>query len=455
MLENGQMVLLNIRDILPNRFQPRIHFDNVKLNELAESIRKYGLIQPIVVRQIGNKFEIIAGERRFKASTMANRETVPAIILNISDRESEELALLENIQREDLTPIEEAVSYKRILDAGYITQEELAKKIGKTQATIANKIRLLNLDDQVQDALLHGKISERHARSLLRINNHEQQSQMLKRIIDERLTVKMVDKEINQLLENEEKTVNLNTIIPTVQINDNGAKPVSSHKIIRVNPPIELEPKIEEKGKEPYNMNNEQQNIMPGYNPQPINQGVVMPQANPTPVVNDQPIPAQPMNQEMIQTQPAISYPNTQVGPTIIPNEPVTSVPAPVNNVEVPIINEPPMPTIDQNQVSTVEPVSIPNPVLAEPAPMSMDSPVTDNIKMDIPDDDIIEPDGSVSTVVDSTPAPVNTPPIQFTEVLNVLRNASSTIEKLGFYVKLDEIDMGNTYQATFIINKN
>lgn len=200
MYENGQLVVLNINDILPNRFQPRIRFDEVKLQELAESIHKYGVIQPIVVRPINNKYEIIAGERRFKAGKLASKATIPAIVVNLSDKDSEEIALLENIQRQELTAIEEAVSYKRILDMGYITQEGLAKKIGKSQSTIANKIRLLNLDDQVQDALLHGRISERHARSLLRLGNREAQVMMLWRIIGERLTVKRTDDEIKKYL---------------------------------------------------------------------------------------------------------------------------------------------------------------------------------------------------------------------------------------------------------------
>ena len=201
MFENGQLTVLNINDILPNRFQPRIRFDEEKLEELAESIGKYGVIQPIVVRPVGNKFEIIAGERRYKASKLANKSTIPAIIVNLSDKDSEEIALLENIQRQQLSPIEEAVSYKRILDMGYITQEQLAKKLGKSQSTIANKIRLLNLDDEVQSYLLNNKISERHARSLLRIPDKEKQVEMLHRIVDERLTVKQTDKEIEKLKE--------------------------------------------------------------------------------------------------------------------------------------------------------------------------------------------------------------------------------------------------------------
>ncbi len=199
MQENGKLTVLNMQDILPNRFQPRIRFDEEKLEELALSISKYGVIQPIVVRPVGNKFEIIAGERRFKASRLANRSTIPAIVINLSDKDSEEIALLENVQRQQLNPIEEAVSYKRILDMGYINQEQLAKKIGKSQSSIVNKIRLLNLEDEVQSYLLNNKISERHARSLLRISNKEQQISMLHRIVEERLTVKQTDREVAKL----------------------------------------------------------------------------------------------------------------------------------------------------------------------------------------------------------------------------------------------------------------
>ena len=222
MFENGQLTVLNINDILPNRFQPRIRFDEEKLEELAESIGKYGVIQPIVVRPVSNKYEIIAGERRYKASKLANKSTIPAIIVNLSDKDSEEIALLENIQRQQLSPIEEAVSYKRILDMGYITQEQLAKKLGKSQSTIANKIRLLNLDDEVQSYLLNNKISERHARSLLRIPDKEKQVEMLHRIVEERLTVKQTDKEIEKLREE-------------IQINNRPAKP----ETISINKPSE------------------------------------------------------------------------------------------------------------------------------------------------------------------------------------------------------------------------
>src|SRR5574344_3034362 len=198
----SQVLQVNIDDIIPNRFQPRIAFDDKGLNELAASIKEHGIIQPLVLRKLGNKYEIIAGERRYKAATLAGLTKVPAVISNIDDNKSAEIALVENIQRRDLTPIEEARSYKNLLDKGYLTQEELAKKMGLSQPAIANKLRLLNLDDSVQQALLENKISERHARSLLVLPNKEDQKLWLDKIINERMTVRQLDTELKKQTEN-------------------------------------------------------------------------------------------------------------------------------------------------------------------------------------------------------------------------------------------------------------
>ena len=198
-MDNREIKILNIDDVLPNRFQPRIQFDEKAINELAESIKVHGVIQPIVVRKISDKYEIIAGERRYKASVLAGKKEIPAIITSLDDKDSAEIALIENIQRQNLTPIEEAISYKKILDMGYLNQITLGEKLGKTQSTIANKLRLLNLNDEVQEALMESKISERHARSLLRLNN-DLQPIMLNRIINERLTVRKTDEEIEKML---------------------------------------------------------------------------------------------------------------------------------------------------------------------------------------------------------------------------------------------------------------
>ena len=202
-MDNKEIKILNIDDVLPNRFQPRIQFDEKSINELAESIKTYGVIQPIVVRKVSDKYEIIAGERRYKASVLAGKTTIPSIIVDLNDKDSAEIALIENIQRQNLTPIEEAISYKKILDMGYLTQVTLGEKLGKTQSTIANKLRLLNLEDDVQEALMKNKISERHARSLLKLNGQDQIN-MLNRVINERLTVRKLDEEIDKLISNGE-----------------------------------------------------------------------------------------------------------------------------------------------------------------------------------------------------------------------------------------------------------
>ena len=195
-----EIVEVSLDSIIPNRFQPRLSFDEQGLNELAKSIRQHGIIQPLVLRKIGNKYEIIAGERRYKASYIAGLTKVPAVIINLNDNESAEVAIVENLQREDLSPIEEARSYKKLLDRGYLTQDELASRMGKTQATISNKLRLLNLDEKVQDALLDNKISERHARSLLKLTNKEDQVEMLDEIINKRMNVRLTEDAINNKL---------------------------------------------------------------------------------------------------------------------------------------------------------------------------------------------------------------------------------------------------------------
>lgn len=197
---NEQVQEIFIEDIIPNRFQPRLTFDEKALQELSDSIKIHGVIQPLVLRKIGNKYEIIAGERRYKASCLAGLKKVPAIVREMTDNESAEVALIENVQRKNLSSIEEAQSYRNLLDRGYLTQDELAQKLGVSQSTIANKMRLLNLCDEVQNALLNEQISERHARSLLQLANPDDQKNMLNRIIKERLTVKQLDNEIKKKL---------------------------------------------------------------------------------------------------------------------------------------------------------------------------------------------------------------------------------------------------------------
>lgn len=201
---DNEVVYLYLDDIIPNRFQPREVFDDQALKELAISIKEHGVIQPIIVRKVENKYEIIAGERRYKASTMAGLTKIPAIVKNLDDKESSKIALIENLQRRDLTPIEEARTYQKILELEPgMTQDQLAATMGKTQSVVSNKLRLLALPDEIQDALLKEKISERHARSLLNLTNKNDQIKMLDKIIAERMTVRELDKEIKEMNDNQ------------------------------------------------------------------------------------------------------------------------------------------------------------------------------------------------------------------------------------------------------------
>ena len=205
-----------VEDIIPNRFQPRLSFDDTSLNDLALSIKQHGIIQPLVLRRKNDKYEIIAGERRFKAAKLAGLASVPAVISNLDDNASAEVAIVENIQRKDLTAIEEAKSFQALLDKGYMTQDELARKMGLSQSAISNKLRLLTLDESVQEAILSEKISERHARTLLKVPSHEKQKELLNKIINERLTVKQLEDEIKnmELTPNNEINVTSKPIAP-------------------------------------------------------------------------------------------------------------------------------------------------------------------------------------------------------------------------------------------------
>lgn len=201
-----EVVKIPIDKIIPNRYQPRTVFDEDKIEELSRTIHTHGVIQPIVVRKYSEDlFEIIAGERRYRAMKRLNWTEVPAIVRDLSDKETASIALIENLQREELTAIEEALAYQQLLELHSLTQEALAQRLGKGQSTVANKLRLLKLPKIVQEAILKREISERHARALIAIKDETVQTQMVELIKENDWNVRQLEEQIQQLLHPIEK----------------------------------------------------------------------------------------------------------------------------------------------------------------------------------------------------------------------------------------------------------
>lgn len=217
---NEEIVNISIEKIRPNPYQPRKNFSKKALDELSQSIKAYGVIQPISVRKINdNSYELVAGERRLRASELAELEKIPAIIVNMKDQDSAVLALIENLQREDLNFIEEAEGYSNLINDHGLTQQELAIKVGKNQSTVANKLRILRLSDKVKKMLLENGLSERHARALLKLPDESLQLAVLERVIDKDMTVKKTESLIKGMLEDltkeeeEENKQNIKSLI--------------------------------------------------------------------------------------------------------------------------------------------------------------------------------------------------------------------------------------------------
>ena len=186
--------MVKISKVEPNREQPRKQFDEESLNELAESIKQYGIIQPIVVCDKKSYYEIVAGERRWRAAKLAGLKEVPVIIREFTEEELVEIALIENIQREDLNPIEEAQAYKKMMDMFHVKQEDVAKKVSKSRAAVANSMRLLKLCEEVQQMIIDGTLSTGHARCLITIEDAEKQKQIAEQIINHHLSVRETEK---------------------------------------------------------------------------------------------------------------------------------------------------------------------------------------------------------------------------------------------------------------------
>ena len=417
---------LNINDIMPNRFQPREIFDEQALNELALSIKEHGVIQPIIVRKIGDKYEIIAGERRYRASQLAGKTTIPALVRDIDDKETAKIALLENLQRSDLTPIEEAKTYQTILKLDNITQEELAANLGKSQSTVANKLRLLNLAEEVQTALLNKQISERHARSLLNVPNLEEQKKLLNQVIMNRLTVRQLDDEIMALT---------------------GKKPQEEQQIEHQNKSV-LEENI-----------NKMENDIVANAPQPQEQ-------TPVSVNNNQQEPQiVTMPNEIKETQPEVQ---TEIKAEI-KAEPPTSKPNIFDmlrqeSTQDTAIEQPSIPTIDintdvQNQslntneqpIKTEQSINIPT--ITETQPQEI-KPLQEQTSVGV---NANQPEPQIVTIPNESkeeqPSYNQVYDLRF--AINNVRQAVQNTEKFGFNIDVQEFDLDNVYQIIIKIDKN
>lgn len=367
-MENA-ILNVSIDLIMPNRFQPRLVFDEKALNELADSIKEHGIIEPIIVRPLNDKYEIIAGERRYKAACIAGLTKVPVIVKHLSDYKSAQVAVIENVQRRNLNPMEEAKSYKRILDQGLKTQEELAKEIGVSQSTIANKLRLLSLAEPVKQALSENKISERHARALLKITSLDKQEELLNKVITERLTVKDLDDEIKKL--DTFTTPNITFKMPevpnianTLNLFDEKIpeEPIASSKNEFITPvvePKEEQPIIEHK-EEPIEVNQipeikEVQEDQAPTEPQPDNSTNIFD----IPTIGKEPKPDYPSLDDL-QTNMDLGVESDILVPEL-PEEPVVEeqeepkleVTEPIVVPETPV--EPPKPRIVPNDLNSVK----------------------------------------------------------------------------------------------------
>ncbi len=199
---------LKINQIEPNSQQPRKVFDEERLETLAASIKEHGVVQPIIVKSQGSRYLIVAGERRWRAAKIAGLKTVPVIVKDISSREVMEIALIENLQREDLNPIEEAEAFQKLIEDYSLTQEEVAKVVGKSRAAVANSVRLLNLSDSIKEMLSQGRLTGGHARPLVAVADEQRQEELANIIVDKNLNVREVEKLVNS--EGKKRTPKLN-----------------------------------------------------------------------------------------------------------------------------------------------------------------------------------------------------------------------------------------------------
>lgn len=481
---------INIEDILPNRSQPRINFDEKKLNELADSIKKYGIIQPLVVRKLDNKYEIIAGERRLKAAYKVNLKVVPAVILEIDDKTASELAIIENLQRENLNPIELAKSYQNLTN--YEPKEKISESLSKQENVIENKIKLLNLPIEIQNALQNNEISEGHAKLLLSVKDENKQKELLNRITKEKIAVSSLSEiikndtpipEVNEidinpnmqkalsginLVDKKSETFNdtnkeivegknmdnnmdktqminideiksaaqdINKEEPTADLNnllkiEKGYEPVK---------PVEEKPKFSFAGKFFPSLEDESANMDIGSNftNNANNVEISFPNigenSNETinPINEEQPIPQNTVTSQATLTKDEnVVMPNTME----MQKEEVTSIP--------PYIT----PNIRENNQETKNPINEEQPILENVVttePTEINNNVNNNVE---------EPFINEYNEQEEQPITNNAPSLR--NAINMSRDLANKLESIGFNIDLEELDLQNEYQVIIKIQK-
>ena len=345
-MQPENVVMLNIDLLVPNPNQPRKTFNEFALKELSMSIKEYGILNPILAIKKDDKYEIIAGERRYRAAKQIGLTEVPVIVKNISEEKISELALIENLQRENITQIEEAKTFQEILQNKSITEEKLSEMIGKSQPYISNKIRLLKLPESIQKAVNDKKISERHARSLLTVDNIDEQEELLAKIIAEKLSVKELENIIkNRKEEKESDNMNNGNFFPNYNNN-------------------------EQNNNMSLNTMNMQTMNTPTQEPAPAQEPVIAPQVPVEPIINSAPMPSEPVAPlPQVEIQNMDTPTPAQETPTV-PNLTEGISPIPEFGVNAPL-----------NEVSqSVEPAPAIEPVIAPQAPVEPVLPKMDSV---------------------------------------------------------------------------
>ncbi len=473
-MEEKKITNINIENVLPNRMQPRIVFSDENIDELADSINKHGIINPITVRRLGDKYEIIAGERRYKACKSIGLKEIPAIVIDADDKKTAELALIENIQRKELSPIEEGMSYEKILQIGDLTQAELSKQLGKKQSTIANKIRLLKLDDEVKNALLNNKISERHARLLLRLYDKKDQRRMLEKIINQRLTVRQTDEEIEKIVDEKGEMIEMDKNIPSNNLIIENKEEKITEPETKVNPSFVDINKIEEKSEEifkekpPVNIEDLlKPNSTPGVNE--VTKSEESNKKNDFKVEeqNGMNIESQPMTHKFFNFFPQEENEPTKESTSSPMNFNINEIEI-SNPNEIKISNPQEEPTqIDELPEMKIDQIDVPEEKVNEvnenieheeeetkSPEIDLDNfnPIIHNdfAGQEINDDDVefIEEEEPEQEVQPEQPK-------QMRDVIKAIRECNDVIESYGYQIETEEFDLDTMYQVIFKIYKN